>query len=299
MSRRILLAFSAAILAIAVSVAATVLAARQSVPPPHPVPNRAFPSALGDAPAEIWAVGDGADGSHAARVLARRIVRARPDRFLYLGDVYERGTAHEFARHYAPVYKRLATRTAPTPGNHDWPNHPRGYDRYWRSITDQPTPPWYSFRIGGWQLLSLNSEAPHGARSAQLRWLRRQVRAPGTCRLAFWHRPRYSAGSHGDQADVQPFWNALRKHATLVLGGHDHDLQRLRPRGGITQLVAGAGGHSHYGIDRSDSRLAYADDTRNGALRLRLRSGRADIAFVEVTGRVLDRSTVQCRPLGP
>jgi hypothetical protein len=299
MSRRVLLASSVAIVLIAVSVAATVLAARGSAPPPNPVPNRAFPSALGDAPAEVWAVGDGADGGHAARALAGEIIRARPDRLLYLGDVYQRGTPYEFAHHYAPVYGRLATRTAPTPGNHEWPNHRRGYDRYWRKITGQPTPPWYAFRIGGWQLLSLNSEAPHGARSAQLRWLRRQLREPGTCRLAFWHRPRYSAGPHGDQPDVQPFWNALRQRATLVLGGHDHDLQRLHPRGGITELVAGAGGHSQYGVNRDDSRLAYADDTRTGALRLRLKPGRANIAFVAVTGRVLDRSTVRCRPLSP
>jgi hypothetical protein len=294
MSRRVRVASSVAI--VAVSVAATVLAACQAAPPPHPVANRAFPSARGHAPAEVWAVGDGADGSRAARALADEIMRARPDRFLYLGDVYESGTAAEFARNYAPVYGQLASRTAPTPGNHDWPNHRRGYDRYWRTITGRPTPPWYAFRIGGWQLLSLNSEAPHGARSAQLRWLRRQLRKPGTCRLAFWHRPRYSAGFHGDQADMRPFWNALRRHATLVLSGHDHDLQRLHPRHGITLLVAGAGGHGHYEVDRDDSRLAYANDTRYGALRLRLRRGRAGIAFVTATGRLLDRSAVSCRP---
>jgi hypothetical protein len=296
MSRRVLLASGVAIVAIVVSVAATVLAARPSVPPPQPVPNRAFPSARSSAPAEVWAVGDGADGSDAARALAAEIIRARPDRLLYLGDVYERGTADEFAQHYDTVYGRLGSTTAPTPGNHEWPNHRRGYDRYWRTTTGEPTPPWYTFRIGGWQLLSLNSEAPHGARSAQLRWLRRQLRTPGTCRLAFWHRPRYSAGTPGDQADVQPFWAALRKHATLVLNGHDHDLQRLHPRKGITELVAGAGGHRHYAVDRGDARLAYADDTHYGALRLRLERGRAGIAFVDETGAVLDRSTVNCRP---
>jgi hypothetical protein len=296
MSRSVLVASSVAIVAIAIAVAATVLDARQAAPPPDPVANRAFPSARGHAPAEVWAVGDGADGSQAARALADEIMRARPDRLLYLGDVYERGTAAEFARNYAPVYGQLARRTAPTPGNHEWSNHRRGYDRYWRTVTGQPTPPWYSFRLGGWQLLSLNSEAPHGARSAQLRWLRRQLRKPGTCRLAFWHRPRYSAGSHGDQADMRPFWNALRRHATLVLSAHDHDLQRFHPRHGITQLVAGAGGRSHYVVNRDDARLAYADDSRNGALRLRLRRGRAGIAFVDATGRLLDRSSVRCRP---
>jgi hypothetical protein len=215
---------------------------------------------------------------------------------LYLGDVYERGSASEFQNGFAAVYGRLAGRTAPTPGNHDWPAHLDGYDPYWQKVTGAPTPAWYGFRIGGWQLLSLNSEAPHEAGSPQLRWLRRRLSLRrGTCTLAFWHRPLISAGRHGDQPDVAPFWSALSGHATLVLNGHDHDMQRLRPRGGITELVAGAGGHSRYGLDR-DPRLAFGDDDHDGALRLRLRRGNAELAFVAADGTVLDQSAVRCTP---
>src|SRR6478672_2894904 len=65
----------------------------------------------------VWAVGDGPDGGADAARVARLITRANPDRLLYLGDVYEDGTAGEFARNYDPLYGGLATRTAPTPGN--------------------------------------------------------------------------------------------------------------------------------------------------------------------------------------
>jgi 3',5'-cyclic AMP phosphodiesterase CpdA len=276
---------------------ATVIAGRASVPQPQRGADLAFPSAPTDTPAEVWAVGDSADGGDAAQALARLVIRARPDRLLYLGDVYEHGTSEEFERHYAPLYGSLAARTAPTPGNHDWPNHVEGYDRYWQAVTGHATPSWYALRVGGWELISLNSEAPHDAGSAQLRWLRRQLREPGTCRLAYWHRPRYSAGPHGDQADVEPFWDALRRHATLVLGGHDHNMQRFHPSDGMTQLVAGAGGHTPYDLDGDDSRVAYANDTHDGALRLLLSRGAADIAFFDATGRRLDRAAVRCRPL--
>jgi calcineurin-like phosphoesterase family protein len=111
---------------------------------------------------------------------------------------------------------------APTPGNHDWPDHESGYDSYWQRVTGAPTPPWYAFRAGGWHVLVLNSEAPHGPGSAQLRWLRAQLRGRTSCRLANWHRPRFSAGRHGDQPDMSPMWDALRGHAALVLSGHDH-----------------------------------------------------------------------------
>jgi hypothetical protein len=243
----------------------------------------------------VWAVGDGADGKEPAKALARRIARSRLDRFLYLGDVYERGTYSQFRRNYHSVYGRFAKKTAPTPGNHDWPRHATGYDRYWKRITGKRPPHYYAFSLAGWRILSLNSEGPHEPASPQVQWLERQLRRPGTCRLAFWHTPRYSAGTvHGDQAHLAPFWEALRGRATLVLNGHEHDLQALKPIDGITELVAGAGGHSHYPIDREDERLAFADDHSNGALRLTLRPGHASYAFIATNGRRLHSGRVSC-----
>lgn len=244
----------------------------------------------------VWAIGDGADGGAAARALARRIAADRPSRLLYLGDVYERGTASEFQSNFASVYGALARRTAPTPGNHDWPNHDVGYDPYWRSVTGSQTPPWYSFRVGGWEVLSLNSEAPHGPGSAQVKWLRQTLsRSGGTCRLAFWHRPLRSAGRHGDHDDVAPLSDALVGRATLVLTGHDHDSQRLRPTNGMVAAVVGAGGHGRYGVNVGDSRLAFSNDGTDGGLRLRLRPVNAVLEFVAVDGRILDRSSVSCQ----
>lgn len=277
--------------------AAVVYGLRPDPPPPRPVDNDAFRSPNNAAsPAVVWAVGDGADGSDIARAVARRIEAGRPDRVLYLGDVYDSGSPADFRSGYEPVYGRLKRITAPTPGNHDWPAHPEGYDQYWQRASGAPTPPWYSFEIGGWRIISLNSEAPHAAGSQQVRWLQRELaRSRGTCVLAFWHRPLESAGRHGDQGDVEPFFDALRGRARLVVNGHDHDLQRLRPRDGITQLIAGAGGKSHYGLD-DDDRVVFGDDQTDGALRMRLRPGRADLAFVAVDGTILDRSTATCSP---
>jgi hypothetical protein len=245
--------------------------------------------------AVVWAAGDGADGSPVARRLARRIERDRPDAFLYLGDVYPSGTAYDFKRNYAPVYGRLADITWPTLGNHEWANRSLGYEPYWRRHGRGK--PWYRLRLGGWELISLNSEAPHGPRSHQLRWLRRVLAEhDGTCRLAFWHRPRFSAGTvHGDAPDVGPLWSTLRGHARLVLNGHDHALQRLRRRDGLTEYVAGAGGAGLYGL-YSDPRLAFGRAGQTGALRVTLTPRRAGLEFRTVNGTVLDRSRASCRP---
>jgi acid phosphatase type 7 len=248
------------------------------------------------AEAELWAVGDG-DASPEAHALVQTILASRIDRLLYLGDVYEHGKAVEFRANYAASYGRLASRTAPTPGNHDWPNHESGYDRYWRrALGRKRTAAWYAFRAGGWQILSLNSEAAHERGSPQERWLRRRLRGSGTCTLAYWHRPRFSAGKHGDQDDMAPIWNALRGNATIVVSGHDHNMQRLVPIDGITQFVSGAGGRSHYDVDADDKRLAFSDERRDGALRLRLRRGRASYAFISKRGRLLDTGGLRCRP---
>jgi hypothetical protein len=245
----------------------------------------------------VWAVGDGAAGGPDAARVARLITRSKPDRVLYLGDVYEHGTAGEFARNYAPVFGRFAERTAPTPGNHDWPSHKVGYDSYWQQELGRDVQHFYSFRAGGWQIISLNSEMDHDPGSPQLAWLRSTVKAKGTCRLAFWHRPRYSAGDrHGDQDDVQPFWDAMRGRVAIVVNGHEHDMQRFRPRGGVTEFVSGAGGKGLYTVDQNHPDLAYSNDQEFGALRLELAPGLARYAFVSVDGLTLDSGKVRCKP---
>jgi hypothetical protein len=263
------------------------------------VPNRAFTSAADPRrPAVLWAVGD-TDATRGGRALGRRVAAADPDRFLYLGDVYDKGLPREFATRYDPIYGKLADRTAPTPGNHEWPARGRGYDAYWRKATGEPTPHWYGFDAGGWRIVSLNSEAATGPGSEQLDWLRREVRRPGvgTCRLAVWHRPLESAGPHGDHPSVRPFHDTLRGHATISLHGHDHNSQRLRPLGGIQAYVVGAGGRTPlYDVDHEDERVRFGDDYHFAALRIVLRPGTARLDFVTAAGEVLDRTTVRCAP---
>ena len=242
--------------------------------------------------AHVWAVGDGSSGSAASRHVAALIARGRPELFLYLGDVYPGGSAEDF-KTYDRLYGSLAKRTAPTIGNHEASHRASGYAPYWARALGHPIPNWYSFRAGGWTIISLDSEVRGTLASRQARWLRSQAANGGTCRLAFWHRPRYSAGFHGDDRAVAPLWNALSGHAALVLNGHDHDMEQLRRRNGITELVAGTGGAGNY-VLRRDRRVAWGTDRAYGALKLRLSPGRASYAFVSDHGRTLRRGGVRC-----
>jgi hypothetical protein len=252
-------------------------------------------------PAVVWALGDAADGSSASRELADMIDDRRVDRLLYLGDVYgssefRDGTRQAFEEHYDPLYGELARETAPTPGNHEWPQRDGAYDAYWRTAGGRKAEHAYAFDLAGWEIVSLNSQEELDRGSRQERWLRSELTEPGTCRIVFMHRPRFSAGRHGDQPDLQAVWDDMRGRAVIYLAGHDHNLQRLHPINGITQFVAGAGGANHYEL-HDDERLAFGDAKSTGALRLELRPGRADYAFVDAEGRRLDSGSLTCRPL--
>jgi hypothetical protein len=244
----------------------------------------------------VWAIGDGADGGAESRAVAAMVGSQRVDRFLYLGDVYETGTAREFQSNYDPPYHRFDPITAPTIGNHEWPNVATGYVPYWTAARGTPPPFWYAFAASGWQLISLNSNVPTSP--DQLGWLSSKIRHTpryGTCRIAFMHHPVFSAGLHGDLSALQGIFGELEGHASIVLSGHDHDMQRLQPVNGITPYVDGAGGRELYPVNRSDPRLAFADDTHHGALRIKLRPDKAVLTFIAADGTTLDRSEVNCR----
>jgi hypothetical protein len=253
--------------------------------------TRDAPSPVRSGSVVIWAVGDGGVDNAASRAVVRLIEHDRPARVIYLGDVYEAGTAREFAA-FGQIWRPLLKRAWPVPGNHDWPNHRRGYDRFWASVHDRAQPAAYTRRVVGWTLIAANSE---DLGAAQRRRLRRQAAGGGNCRIAFWHRPRFNAGEHRDeQGDVDDLWRAIRGRAAILLSGHDHNMQRFKPVGGTVQYVSGAGGKSHYAVDNSDPRLAFSDSRSNGALRLALSRHKAQLRFVSTRGTVLDTSTVTC-----
>jgi hypothetical protein len=247
--------------------------------------------------AVVWAVGDAATPGEAANRVAALVRRGKPDRFLYLGDVYETGRAADFRHWYQPRYGRLAHITMPTIGNHEWANRFNGYYSYWYRRKGRRWPPWSTSTIAGWQILDLNSQAPHGRNSAQVRWLSSALDGPGDCRIAFWHRPRYSAGVvHGVAPDLNPLWSRLAGRAKIVLSGHDHNLQRHAPQRGLVQYVVGAGGRGRYGLRRDSPTMVWGTDRVDGALRMVLRPGHALLEFHAASGRLLDRSRVSCTP---
>jgi hypothetical protein len=84
----------------------------------------------------VWAAGD-ADAGAGSRATAARMT-GQMNRFLYLGDVYNTGTAAEFQNNFDSVWGKFKPIASPTPGNHEWANRATGYDPYWGARA--PTP---------------------------------------------------------------------------------------------------------------------------------------------------------------
>ena len=246
----------------------------------------------------VWAVGDGAVPGREDDELAARVEAAGIDRLLYLGDVYERGSARDFQANYGSSWGRFKSITSPTPGNHEWEHRAVGYDPYWGSRVRTFGGHWYSFDVGDWHFVSLNSENNLGSDSPQLRWLRDDLsRRSGNCTVAFFHRSRYSAGGHPDARATETLWRALAGRSLIALSGHSHNYQRFHPNRGIRQFVVGTGGRRPLDpVDRHDKRLAASDSRSLGALRLVFDGLSVSYAQVALDGRVVDQGSLQCDP---
>lgn len=247
----------------------------------------------------VWALGDGADGSAEGRRLARYVRSRDPDRFLYLGDVYERGAARDFKRHYAPLYGRLAGRTDPVIGNHEYARRFDGYYPYWkreRGLGHERARHRAYVDDSGWQVLVYSSESDPEEEAA---WVGRQVaRHAGTCRIAAAHRGRYVVADdeHADNADQAPVWSVLAGRTALNLVGHNHLYGRLAPIDGVHVLLSGAGGHGLRALGEQQHPVAATEIGVPTATRLVLRRGALDFSQVDAQGRVYDSGTIPCAP---
>jgi acid phosphatase type 7 len=237
--------------------------------------------------------GDGTGDSATAALLDS----LQPTAVLTAGDnAYSDGSLSQYTKYYDPTWGRHKELTFPTPGNHEYQTEDAdGYFRYFGSRAGDPGKGWYSYDLGSWHLISLNSELAHDAGSEQVTWLRSDLAASGArCVLAYWHQPRFAAGTYGDMSEFQPFWSVLyTAGAELVVNGHDHNYQRFAPMTpagardnarGIREFIVGTGGRSHYGL-RADSRREAGDSTTYGVLRLTLREGGYEWMFVPEDGK--------------
>ena len=230
---------------------------------------------------------------------------------LALGDIqYEVGAVDAFEASYDASWGRVKSVTRPVPGNHEYHTAgAAGYFEYFGAGAGDPTKGYYSYELGNWHVVALNSncEAIGGcdAGSAQERWLRADLAAhPSRCTLAYWHHPRYSSGRHGSDSSYVAFWQALvDADADLVLVGHDHDYERFAPQDaggrrdlerGIREFVVGTGGKNLRPFTRVSPNSEARDATSLGVLELTLGADAYEWRFRAAVGSFTDSGSASC-----
>ncbi len=135
----------------------------------------------------------------------------------------------------------------PVPGNHEYlGSDAAGYFTYFgdHGVTTNPPGGYYSFNLGNWHIIALNSNcsdqngcsdaidgrhdvSPADVAAAPI-W-QRTGGQPHACVLAMWHHPLFSCwtlGPWGGPKVAQLYTALYNAHADVVLNGHDHLYER-------------------------------------------------------------------------
>jgi hypothetical protein len=247
-----------------------------------------------------------------------------PTHVLALGDLqYACGGYGAFLQSYDPSWGRLRAITHPVPGNHEYLPAEKsptgsgcsaltdaaGYFTYFGAAAGDPGKGWYSFDIGTWHVVALNSNCGKvggcSRSSPQGVWLRDDLAAnDAACTLAFWHHPRFSSGPHGNITSMDRLWQLLYEEGVdVALAAHDHlyerfarldPLQQPDPAG-IRSFVVGTGGKEQYLVAAAQPGSEVRIDDRYGVLELTLSDGSYGWRFISTTDPApLDAGTEAC-----
>src|SRR5215217_2118507 len=105
---------------------------------------------------------------------------------LTLGDeAYPHGTTQDFRECYEPSWGQFKERSRPIPGNHEYETQgARAYFHYFGQAAADPDEGYYSYDLGPWHIVALNSncgveEIRCALGSAQTEWLKEDLAANG------------------------------------------------------------------------------------------------------------------------
>jgi hypothetical protein len=244
-------------------------------------------------------------------------------RVLMLGDAqYQCGGYTPYQQVYGSTWGRVKGITRPVPGNHDYrasspgtdcdpTQRPTGYFRYFGAAAGPANLGYYSFDLGAWHVIALNSNCAEvggcGPGSPQETWLRRDLAANRSrCTLAYWHHARFSSSWQGEHDHaLEAFWRALdAARAEVILSAHDHVYERFAPQdaagtaaaAGIRQFTVGTGGVSHHPFFAIHRNSQVRNNDTFGVLKLTLRAARYEWQFVPEAGKSFtDSGSAPCR----
>src|SRR5258708_11244392 len=142
-----------------------------------------------------------------------------------MGDnAYETGSPIDFAKCYNPSWGRFKKRTRPAPGNHDYVMpFAAAYYAYFGKQAGPAGRGYYSYDLGRWHILSLDSDQDMRTIGEQGKWIDSDLTLnTKQCILAYWHHPIFSSEL---SPDTNPRVRELsmllyQYHVSVTVNGH-------------------------------------------------------------------------------
>jgi hypothetical protein len=265
--------------------------------------------------------GNGTSGSCRQKYTSNLLVNAGLAAVLPLGDIqYYCGGYQAFLQSYDLSWGRVKSITRPVVGNHEYltaggtgctidNDGAAGYFDYFGPVAGNPSQGYYSYDIGTWHLIALNSNCSRAggcsSSTPQGKWLAADLAAHSNyCTLAYWHIPLFSSGGRA-ASNTRSLWQTLYNYdVDVVLTGHDHIYERFAPQTadgildtarGIRAFVVGTGGANHTSITTIAANSEVRNTDTYGVLKLTLHPTSYDWQFVPEAGKTFtDSGTANC-----
>jgi acid phosphatase type 7 len=265
--------------------------------------------------------GNGTSNSCRQRYTSNLIVNSGVAAVLALGDnQYYCAGYQAFQQSYALSWGQFKSITYPVVGNHEYLTSggtgcdtsnagASGHFSYFGAAAGQAGQGWYSYDVGSWHLIALNSNCGDAggcsSTSPQGKWLTADLAAhPNACTLAYWHIPLFSSGGRASSNSLSLWTQLYNAGADVVLSAHDHDYERFAPQTpsgtadsarGIREFIVGTGGANHTSFTLSAANSEIRNDSTYGVLKLTLHAGSYDWSFQPEAGATFaDGGTGTC-----
>lgn len=240
-------------------------------------------------------IGDSGTGDRAQIETAQMMWKARsvfPYEFaIMLGDnMYGSERPQDYARKFEQPFKPLLDAKIEfyaALGNHDDPNQ-----MYYKPF-GMGGKRFYTFEKGDAKFFVLDSNYMD---RDQQRWLEQELsKTQSKWKLAYFHHPIYSSGGrHGSEVDlrsiVEPIF--IKYAMNVVLAGHEHFYERLKPQKGIHYFTAGGSAKLRAGDIVVGAMTAKGFDTDQSFMMVEIHDDAFHYQTLSRRGKLIDSGTI-------
>ena len=247
-------------------------------------------------------IGDNGTGTSEEYEVAQQVERYREaigyDFVVMMGDnIYGGHKPQDFVKKFEQPYKPLldaGVKFYATLGNHDDPDIERNYKLY-----DMGGQRYYNFKKGDVEFFVLDSTYMD---PTQLAWVKSKLESStAKWKICYFHHPLFSDGKyHGSDLDLRsklmPMFQA--DGVNVVLSGHDHVYERIKPQSGIYFWVVGNSGELRAHDLRPSPNTAQGFDTDRTFMLVEIDGDQLYFQAISRAGATIDSGTLERQKTG-